>query len=530
MEESQMRMARWIIALGIIGLMLSHPFVVFAQTPGVTLKITPSTVKLVPNEETTVLVTLASPLTTPLYEAHLTFTNDPVIQLTFAPIPETLLPQVGYVWQIRLMPTTAFADARTLTARLDYKFESNGVRIPGSALATLDIQPRPPETVDKIAQLRLETTFDAIQENRPGIAYLILTNISDVPLTVEQIAIEHTASVGVQASPVLAAGTMLPPQTSVTAPYTLTAQSRIQPGKSSVLFRVELKWTRDHQISRGTLYAASKFDVAVFGESALTTLFGVPSFLVLPGLLIVVMVRLARRMVNKPWLTDHKSPEFWILAVIISLVAAYVYPLVTANLFGTPLNYLSTYGLGDVLVVWFASLGVGLLAGFLWNGIEWTLGWLYRWLFLPKPTDTPRDVLIKLQRCRAGLILPYALVRVGAHSQRCLVLAQDRLTQAYWVAPLARYRWRTRPQDILLDEFDGALERASSASQMLKLIQRAGEELEIGWEENTAHPIKNPTQVVPSNLSLSEGWRIRLLAESKKGSLPRLPQKDDSVP
>lgn len=526
-----MRVVRWFVAMGVVGLLALSTTPAVAQAPSVALKVTPGAVKLSPGDETTVLVSLASPLTAPLQDVRLTFLGDPAIQVTLStPVPDTLSPQIGYAWQVRVKPTAPFLDARTITVRLDYNsLSSSGALIPGVALATFDVQPRAIENVDKVAQLRLETAFDLVQENRPGVAYLILTNLSDVPLTVKQITIEHSPSVAVQASPNLAVGSVIPPQAAVTAPYTITAQSRVQPGKSNVLFRVEIEWTRANRAATGTLYAASKFDVAVFGESALTTIFGVPSFLVLPGLLIVVMLRWVRGWVKKPLPLDYKTPEFWILAVIFSLIAAYLYPLLATNIFHTSLNYLTSYGLGDVLVVWFVSLGFGALIGVLWHLAELAAGWLYRWLFVPAPSDTPREVLGKRRRRRGGLILPYALVQQGAYTQRCVVLDQDRLTKAYWVAPLARYTWRTYPGDELLAEFDRALERAESAGKLLELIERAGAQLEIGWEQ-TARLIKNPTPVPEASVRLDEDLKIRLLAENKKGSPNALPSKDDRVP
>lgn len=523
-----MRATCWIITIGIIGLLMTNVRPAIAQSPNIVVQVTPNTVKLSPNEETTVLVSLA-PLTAPLYETRLTFIGDPVVQLTpSTPIPETLNQHIGYAWQIRVKSTSAFTEPRTITVRLDYQSESGGgTRVPGIALATLNVQPRTLETVDKVAQLRLETAFDVVQENRPGIAYLILTNISDVPLTVKQITIEHSQSVTVQGAPTFGIGSVIPSQASVTIPYTITAQSRVQPGKSNVLFRIELEWARANHISSGTLYATSKFDVAVFGESALTTVFGVPSFLVLPGLLIVVAIRWIRGMVKKPLALDHKSPEFWILAILFSLGAAYLYPL-AANQIGLSLNYLSSYGLGDVLIIWSVSLVVGLLLGAMWHLIEWGIGWIYRWLFLPKPNDTPRDVLRKLGRRRVGLVLPYALVRVGTQRQRGVILAQDRLTKAYWIAPLVRYTWQTPPEERLLNEFDRELERAQNAAKMLQLIERAGKHLEIRWDQGGA--LQAPLEAPEADVVLGEGFTVRLLAESKKGSHHALPQKDDSVP
>lgn len=512
-----MKITQWASIFVFIGVMLTIVDPVSAQTPNVNLQVTPASVKLSANESATLFLTAMNSSAVPLQDVRLTFIGDSLVKVDLMSVPiATMIPQVGYVWQIQVVPITPLADIRILTVRLDYStVTTNGTPTPGTAFASIQVQPRAPDTVDKVAVMRLETAFDQVEENRPGVAYLILSNISDVPLTINQINIEHSESVQVTPSIAVSLGSTILPQSSVTWPYTITTQSRVIPGKSRILLHADISWQRADQMSTGVLDASTSFNVGVFGESALTTVFGVPSFLLLPGLLILVMMGWMRGLVKRPLDLEPKSPRFWVFAVLISMGVAYFYPSITANWLNNPRNYLAAYGLIDVVWVVIGSLLAGIGFGFLWNFWDIFLDWVRHQIFVPSPKDNPIQLLNRLTWWRRGLLMPYVIVRQGTRTQNCIELVRDPLKKTVWVTPLARYMWLIQPENHLLLDFDRELERANNPKKLASIIAQANSDgvkkIEVAWEK--ARLIEAVTEVAEESIVPIEGPKIRLLAE-----------------
>ena len=155
-------------------------------------------------------------------------------------------------------------------------------------------------------------------------------------------------------------------------------------GSYSLIAIVSLE--RDTGVERwtGQVLAETKVAIGVPGLSEVQTLVQVPSFLMLPGALVLAAAGLVQRLFKRP--TDNgsdgktsgesmlkpSSPNFWVVSITISILIVAAYPFVT-TFFGHPRNILIGYGLRDVVYVWLGSVIVGALVSLVISAIARSL-------------------------------------------------------------------------------------------------------------------------------------------------------------
>lgn len=204
--------------------------------------------------------------------------------------------------------------------------------------------------------------------------------------------------------------------------------------------------------------------VGVFGESELLKLLAVPSFLILPGFLIVGAMGLLwrARLFRLPddseqpilsWL-QWKSEDFWIVSVTFSFVAVALYSLRQ--------NLLVGYGFSDVVLLWFLSLVTGAVVYVLYiRGHNWRVLAKRsaaeaerqrveeeRRLRTPSTEDEPIDILEKLHRQGLSTVLPRVRL-YEANGPRAFLLQKATDAEKVWVGPRMEIRWLDRSDTIL---------------------------------------------------------------------------------
>ena len=146
------------------------------------------------------------------------------------------------------------------------------------------------ETASQVAKVEIRTALASLNEKRPGDLYLLITNISDVDISVQEIT--RTAPEFITLELERAFPFSIASGRTVSVPYDVSAGSAIQPGKQLLLFDVQLSWPRGDRRVLGNVIATQEVSVEVFGESAILGLISVPAFLLLPGALIVLSFEL----------------------------------------------------------------------------------------------------------------------------------------------------------------------------------------------------------------------------------------------
>jgi hypothetical protein len=141
-----------------------------------------------------------------------------------------------------------------------------------------------------------------------------------------------------------------PHQTSI-IPIKITTSDRVPPGKHFLVFDVHFAWSEDGK-QLGNIIVTQEVKVGVLGESEILTVLGLPSFLILPGFLMLVTIRLLWNLgiVKSPepigeFPLQVEKPDFWVVSITISGIVAVLYPLFTKR------NYLDSYGLKDIIVI-----------------------------------------------------------------------------------------------------------------------------------------------------------------------------------
>jgi hypothetical protein len=499
--------------------------------PQITLNVIPSVMKLSPLEAREARIVIGNPTAAPLRELRLSSFTDADVQVDSVPPPsDSLQPHGTLAWTVRLTKHVRGSAAGQVHLLLDYRWQPEAAAelVPGVALGTIEIQDRLPTTLDKVAAVRIETTLDLLHEKRQGSVFLVVSNRSSDPMTVKRIKMAKPSSIVVETPPMDAHGIIrlppemtLAPQESRAVPIIVTAGNAVQPGKHLLLFEVDLEQMQYGYVWTETLIATQAFSVGVLGESELLTAIGVPSFLLLPGFLIVVSLRMLWTGVSpkQPLELDPKSAEFWLIAILLSLGAAFLYPLLTGWL-GQPRNYLEGYGLRDIVNVWFGSVGLGVALWALWVGGSELRAHL-RAQYIPSPDDGPIQILRKLARNRQSISLAQVEIIVGNQAQRAFVIAPARAGQLdIWVAPLMTLTWLPSAGKDEKDLFERLLADGTELNAMADFIERErGRSIEgVSWA--SAGDLQRPMRVQESQAKRLPGLRRIIEVKEESGESP----------
>jgi uncharacterized membrane protein len=241
-------------------------------------------------------------------------------------------------------------------------------------------------TVKAAASLSLmtatvESNVANINENRSGEAALVISNPRETPLVIRAIHVTVPSGVNItflcpgghektaqakSMKPLTNCPSTVDPRSQQVVSLIFKAESSVTPGPRTVIFRI------DGQTPEGDLHqsvvASSAFTVDVFAESDILKVIGAPTFLLVPGV-IVLLTAWALIRYASPWrhqLSDKSFPNPITAAtvtaiggVFISLVVATLYPALTRNLVpGEERNYLKAYGFRDFYYVFGYSFAI----------------------------------------------------------------------------------------------------------------------------------------------------------------------------
>jgi len=427
-----------------------------AGSQEITLQLMPSVIKLSPNEKAEVRVVASNPTGEVIQDLKLTNSTNAGVGVTFEVQPETILqPGGSLVWAGSITRASEGSAAGNIYFQLSFTRKSAaGARtVTGVASATLEVQDTNLEPIDKVATIRIETTLEQLRESRHFIVFLIISNISADPISITSIKVDkaqlsqddkpHPIRVDkpefidkcqvlldVPSTLHLKLDEPLAPQQSRAFPFAVYTDDSVQPGKSMLLFEAEVKQKKYGHDWKGTLITQHKFTVGVAGESEMLTAVGVPSLLLLPGFLFLVMfmflwnnVRPKAPAIN----LDLKRPEFWAISILLSILAAKTYPYIT-DLFGQSRDYLESYGLKDLIIIWTGSVAFGVIVWTLVVGGKRLLIWWY----IPSPGEKPVELLRKLARNKMGLTLRQVSVTVEGQQKQVFDVTPPRFR---WLAP-----------------------------------------------------------------------------------------------
>jgi|GEM_PF-3319019 hypothetical protein len=447
--------------------------------------------------------------------------------------------------------------------------------------ATPTPAPEVPEQVDKVADVQVKSPVKVLQEGRPGVVYVIVRNISNVPITITQFNVtidrKDLNNNPIKATPAdFVAGQIIQPQHVQTLQVDLKADGQVEEGAHLLLIQIDVQWIKDGKPLTGSLIASHDFTVEVLALSGLLSVLGASSILFLPGFLAVTVFFILNRLWGKYFTGeqsqfDWKSPEFWMAALTVSLVAPYIYPWVSRLRFGERRDYRKGYGLSDVVLIWFASILGSLVCWIVYRVIRrFIVGYIekqrsklanYGDSLDLGPGDEPDALLDKWARRKEWEDLsllqklriirnPNAPLQTGAKERKVSTFSQGypeyveitvngsaesfflieplkKQAAQVLVVPQIDYRY-VEPQDSsantqqAYDEFRRVLDAAIRSEALdvggiAELFRqgKAGGLLEVSWGEFASRDEKSPRFVSPRQLNYRPDARVPFFRQEK---------------
>lgn len=453
--------------------------VVEAQSPSLTVNVTPDTLTLSPGQTATVTITVSNPTETAAEALALSwFTNTPLqVELLDQAEIDNLPPGADAAWTAQLKTLSESPESGLVHWRLDYAWpQDDGTAVRRVLFDKLTVSPPALKAVEDVASVTVASTLATLSEQRPGTVNLILENKQDAPLEITALRASESQSVSLTA-PDEVTGTIIAPRRQTVIPIDVEAEEIVQPGKQLLLFEIDLAWQENGLPQQSTLVATHEIDVGVFGESQILTLLGVPAFFLLPGFLFLVAFKMAWGLgksgeeTNKwPW--PGTSVDFWAVAITLSLLAAVIYPFLTQR-FGVRRDYLQAYGLQDVLYLWFGAVIAGVLTYGVYRGARAMVELYKRWQLrqqTPAVGDSPGETIKRLRLQKLPLARETAVITLDENPHRVFYLQDTRSNEGpAWVAPLIYIANRDQLDSSLVTEIETAIYEAESEGSLEKV-------------------------------------------------------------
>lgn len=433
------------------------------ESPKVIVKVTPTSVEIPPQGQIKVLVVARNPTAEKLQKVSLSWFSDAGVDIKAElPKSDVLLPYGSLAWTLGLTRVKGVSITKNIHLRIDYYWNGRSEigAVPCLSLASIKVAARDLKTVEQVAKVQVKTALKSLMEHRPGIVHLLITNISNMPIRVAEIK-ESVPEFLKCTLPKLVDGVSIGPQMTRIFNLKVETTDTVQTGTHVLLFDVKFKWGKSDHLRTSNIVKTHEVEVGILGESELLTALGVPSFLILPGFLMVITFGMLWRLVEPrtEFPLKAKSSEFWLVAITLSLLTAIIYPVVTEWI-GVTRNYLKGYGLNDVVWVWFLSVILSSVAYFMSVGGPS----LYKRILsgyrqyekqqcTPSERDTPITVLRKLHKQNRGIELERVDFIMEGENQRAYLLEQWEEGQTkFWVGPTITVKWIVGADDELQEK------------------------------------------------------------------------------
>jgi hypothetical protein len=269
-----------------------------------------------------------------------------------------------------------------------------------------------------LVEAKIESNIGTINENRPGEGALVVANPRETAVRLDAVQVSAPTSVDViLACPkgnelTTPGGTTkrfteclitIAPRSQEVLDFTLKTAESVAPGPRSALFRVEASKPDAH--ASASVIVPLAFTVDVFAESDILKAVGVPVFLLLPGVIVVLTSWFLIRRLS-PWRRIASSVAInqvisaatgtAILGLAVSLAIAAAYPKLTRDLVpGYERDYLRAYGFRDFYYVFGYSFAIA-IAVWVISLVASIFIPIVRWLFMPAENDDEQSLLRKV--------------------------------------------------------------------------------------------------------------------------------------
>jgi len=481
----------WFFCLAVLAVLTFQGNVAVAAED-VQILLTPELLTLTPGENAEVMIVVKNGSGTVLTRLQLSWLATPGIVVTCEQSSRASLP-ANSVWvqKASIRKNIDGPLAAKVNFQLQHAWQGKDDHL-NVIFRALEIQHRSMETIDKIATIEIKTALTELQEHQQGLLYVIIKNITDIPIRIVQVSGNKPDFIDLQVQPADSLVT-LSAQQAYAYVVVLSLRDAFQQGKHLLLLNAKLAWERNGQVFRGNLMSSHQLETGVIGESEILKLIGVPSFLLLPGFLMVMVFMAIWNRFQQPQITlTAATAKFWLIAITLSLLTAPLYPVIT-DIVGSPRNYLVGYGLFDVVLVWFGSIiAASYVCLLILGGI--TLYKYYQKIRkIPTPYDSPLEILEKLIHLKQNYPLNEATYKKNDKTEKCFVLLEA--GDDVWLAPPIEIKFSEHATGDNRDRFNNEMPKIINWDELLNLLQQAQDEQTIevaGWKDLPSLSIKKP--------------------------------------
>jgi hypothetical protein len=425
------------------------------------------------------------------------FTNLPLAAAIVPTAPRTLASGETAVYTLTLTATETIPTG-PLFVRVAYRqaaVEADALAITGVAHGMATVAGRPPPSAEERMAASVETALEQLNEQQPGTVYLLLHNTGDTAVSLQQIIPSGPAFLSFTVAGRNRPFTLEPGENTA-VPIQIQAGDVVRPGAHLLLFEVDLAWRQGGVAYADNLIVTHPIQIGILGESELLTILAVPSFLFLPGFLMVLTVGLLWKLSAREEEFPLKSntPEAWLVAITLSILVAFVYPWATEQLSGVRRDYLQGYGLTDILFVWFSAIVAAAVAYVAAVGGHNLFGRARRYLtaahtarHTPGRGDDPLTILEKLARQGLGVYRERATIRMDGVAQTAFLLQpRPAAAEIVWLGPAIIVAWEDNADLTLRREVEGQLNEGGNAETLAALLAqgRCNGNLSVSWRKS----------------------------------------------
>jgi hypothetical protein len=397
------------------------------QTAPVTLEVAPKDMAIAAGERRQALV-IATVTGSPVRNLKLRARTEPGTHAgigRIAKLPDEVRGNVS--WPVYISKDADGKTSSRIIFEAQYETGDANAPVPGIADVALDLTVKQRPKNEDVATASIQSSFDKLEEQRPQDVYLLVTNMTDVPLQVTGVSASLPSFVGLMTNQkcVLSpqgdsaiyssAGQTkpltIPPRRDQTfhAALCIPPYTPVLAGKYLMLFEVRLSYAKDGYTTGSSVVQTKDFQAGVLGEQEFVGVTSVP-FLLLPGFLVVTVLGLLLSKVWPKWSfeVDYKKPEFYLFGVVVSMLIVFVLYrsigrwlylwLWKVDIQGRKL--LAGYSLEDIINIWVIAIALAVLPWALIGGIARLFAALKARLLkkqTPTPQDRALDVLLRLR-------------------------------------------------------------------------------------------------------------------------------------
>lgn len=492
----------------------------FSQTSKV--EIVPASVELQPKGPATALLIMRNPGSSTLSDIKVTPVTDAALNVSGKPSfaePQRIVSKGEFAWAVEISNKGEDPVDGSVIFRIEHVLGTDSTTgVPQVTYAVLQVKGR---DVTDVAEVKMETALESLDQQHPGNVYLVITNKSNQSITLKRNEITWDKPDFIKI-PAKASGTdagqtakeeneplvLAPHQTAVIG-FNVGTADKVQPGKHLLVARVPFGWGGAERAQQRSIVVTKEIQVGVLGESALLKLFAIPSFLIIPGFIGVIiwgvlwkwgLFKTKQDTGDFPLQFSEQptNPQFWVAAITISIPVILVYRLLINR------DVLGFYGLSDLVAIWLASVIVLGLGGYfaIIGGRRW-----YLRRRTPSESDTPIRILEKLSRQGLDVFreqVRFDITENGAAKtyQALLFQKRDPNRPTSWVGPPIQVVWKGAKQK-LKDAVDNQRKPGSDPGELARTLQGGGRAVELKWKDPAEDSlyVSEPTEVKTPGLT-----------------------------